>query len=139
MSSASVSVAQTAYYVAATGNDANNGRSPATPFLSLAKVNSLTLQAGDSVLFRRDDTFRGTLTIRRSGSATRPVVFDAYGSGAKPVLAGSVALTNWTSVGGNVWQTSCPSCGSAVTGVYRSGTPLPLGRYPNPDAPSTLR
>lgn len=132
----SAALAQTTYYVAATGNDANTGRSPATPFLSLAKVNSLALQAGDSVLFRRGDTFRGTLVIRRSGSAARPIVFSAYGSGAKPILAGSVPVTNWTNVGGNVWQASCASCGPTVTGVYRNDTALPLGRYPNYDAPN---
>lgn len=128
--------AQTNYYVANAGNDASNGTTAGTPFQSLAKVNTLTLQPGDSVLFRRGDTFRGTLTIRRSGSASRPIVFAAYGSGQKPVLAGSVPIVNWSSVGTNVWQASCSACGSQVTGVYRDNTALPLGRYPNIDAPN---
>ncbi len=128
--------AQTTYYVANSGNDANNGTSVSTPFQSLAKVSGLSLNPGDQVLFRRGDTFRGTLTIRRSGSASRPVIFDAYGSGAKPILSGSTPVTNWTSAGNNIWQAPCPSCGNAVTGVYRNGTALPLGRYPNADGPN---
>ncbi|MBD2701413.1 right-handed parallel beta-helix repeat-containing protein [Spirosoma sp. BT702] len=122
---------QTNYYVASNGNDANDGRSTASPFQSLAKVNSLSLRAGDGILFRRGDTFQGTLLIRQSGSANAPIVVDAYGNGNKPVLAGSVSVSGWSSSGGNIWQASCPTCGSRVSGVYSNGSPLPLGRYPN--------
>lgn len=127
----SAAFAQTTYYVAANGNDANNGRSDGAAFLTLSKVSSLTLQPGDQVLFRRGDTFRGTLQIRQSGSGGNPIVVDAYGSGSKPVLAGSALVTGWTATGGNVWQATCSACGSRVTGLYRDGTALPLGRYPN--------
>lgn len=131
-----VGLAQTTYYVAADGNDANDGRSAASPFQTLGKVNSLNLQAGDQVLFRRGDTFRGTLTIRRSGWAGQPIGFDAYGAGAKPTLSGSVPVTGWTNLGGGVWQATCPTCGSQVTGLHRNNAALPLGRYPNFDTPN---
>jgi parallel beta-helix repeat protein len=127
---------QTTYYVSNAGNDAHSGRSADAPFQSIAKVNALSLKPGDQVLFRRGDTFRGTVQIRQSGTAGSPIVVDAYGSGAKPVLAGSVPVTGWTSVGPNTWQATCPECGSQVTGLFRDGTPLPLGRYPNADAPN---
>ncbi|MBO0939685.1 right-handed parallel beta-helix repeat-containing protein [Fibrella sp. HMF5335] len=126
--------AQTTYYVASSGNDNNNGLSAAAPFQSLSKVNSLPLQAGDQVLFRRGDTFRGTLLLTRAGSAAQPVVFDAFGSGSKPVLAGSLPIGNWTSLGNNIWQASASVLGGQVTGVYSNGTALPLGRYPNLNA-----
>ncbi|AUD01461.1 PA14 domain-containing protein [Spirosoma pollinicola] len=123
--------AQTTYYVANSGNDANNGRSEGSPFQTLAKINSLSLQAGDVVLFRRGDTFRGNLQIRQSGASGRPIIIDAFGSGNKPILAGSVQVSNWNNIGNNVWEAACPSCGSRVTGVYRNASTLPLGRYPN--------
>ncbi|MBC3787725.1 right-handed parallel beta-helix repeat-containing protein [Spirosoma utsteinense] len=129
-------MAQTTYFVAATGSDASSGRSIVTPFQSLTKVNSLLLVPGDSILLRRGDTFRGGLVIRQSGAADKPIVFDAYGSGPKPVITGSAPITNWTNIGGNVWQAPCRECGSRLTGLYRNGTALPLGRYPNPEAPS---
>ncbi|GAB4024709.1 right-handed parallel beta-helix repeat-containing protein [Spirosoma koreense] len=125
---------QTTYYVANTGNDQNAGTAPGTPFQSLTKVNQLALQPGDVVRFRRGDTFRGTLLVRQSGAAGRPIVYEAYDSGSSPTLAASVLLTNWTNIGGNVWQAACQTCGSSVTGVYRDETALPLGRYPNLNA-----
>ena len=130
------SFAQTTYYVASNGSDNNTGRSTTSPFQTLAKVNSLMLQSGDSVLFRKNDTFKGTLTIRRSGAAGRPIVFDAYGTGHKPVLSGSVPVINWITTGSNIWQASCAACGNSLTGLYRNGTALPLGRYPNGNAPN---
>ena len=125
---------QTTYFIASNGNDANDGRSDASPFLSLSKINSISLRAGDVVLFRRGDTFQGTLQLSQSGSSTNPIVIDAYGSGNKPVLAGSVTVNSWTNIGNNVWQATCSACGSRVTGLYRDNTSLPLGRYPNLDA-----
>ncbi|WP_170069424.1 right-handed parallel beta-helix repeat-containing protein [Spirosoma pollinicola] len=129
-------LAQTTYFVSGAGNDATDGRSFNAAFRSIDRVNQLTLKAGDSLLFRRGDVFRGTLLIRQSGSATRPILIGAYGNGAKPVLTGSVSVTNWVNLGNNRWQAPCPDCGSRVTGMYRNGVSLPLGRYPNPDAPN---
>ena len=122
--------AQTTYYVASSGNDADDGRSMATPFQTLAKVNTLSLRPGDVVLLRRGDTFRGALSIRQSGTADKPIVINAYWSGNKPIIAGSAIVSGW-SRSGNVWQATCPSCGNQVTGLYRNEVSLPLGRYPN--------
>ena len=97
----------------------------------MGKVSALSLQPGDQILLRRGDTFRGTLFVRQSGTADRPVIIDAYRSGSKPIVAGSVPVSNWTNVGNNTWQAGCSGCGDQVTGVYRNGAILPLGRYPN--------
>ncbi|GAB4024867.1 hypothetical protein GCM10028773_48790 [Spirosoma koreense] len=123
--------AQTNYFVASNGNDNNDGRSSANPFQTLAKVNSLSLRPGDVIQFRRGDTFRGTLVINQSGTSGAPIGIDAYGSGARPVLAGSALVSNWTSVGANLWQASFQAGGSRVSGVYNNGVALPLGRFPN--------
>lgn len=122
---------QTSYYLAADGNDANTGLAVDAPFKTLDGINRVSLQPGDNVLLRRGDTFRGTLVVAQSGLAGRPIVIDAYGSGNKPVIAGSLPVTNWTNIGNSTWQANCPSCGSQVTGVYRNAVALPLGRYPN--------
>ncbi len=124
-------LAQTTYYVANSGNDANAGQSPDAPFLTLAKINTLTLRPGDAVLFRRGDTFRGTLTIRQAGTPTAPIRIDAYGTGERPTLSGSVPITNWVQAGTNRWQAPCPDCGNRVTGLFADTGQLPLGRYPN--------
>ena len=72
------------YYVSCDGNDDNDGLSPSTSWKSLAKVSSAKLNKGDGVLFRRGDTFRGSV-IAQPG-----VTYGAYGEGEKPVLYGWV-------------------------------------------------
>ena len=133
---APVAAAQTTYYLAGNGSDAADGRSTQTPWQSLSKISAQSLRAGDRVLFRRGDTFRGTLTIRQSGAPGSPIVVDAYGTGTNPVIAGSVPVTNWVSAGNNIWQAGCSACGNRVTGLYRNDIALPLGRYPNGSAAS---
>ena len=131
VSSLSTVKAQKVYYVSASGSDANTGLSEQAPFQSLTRLNALSLQAGDQILFRRGDVFAGSLSIRYSGSASSPITLDAYGTGAKPKLVGSRPITNWSSLGNNRWQATCEACGSQLTGLFLNNQALPLGRYPN--------
>ncbi|HEY5405733.1 MAG TPA: hypothetical protein VIJ92_01540, partial [Ginsengibacter sp.] len=52
----------TNYYIAASGNDANNGTSTSTPWKTLSKLNSFfsSLKAGDNVYLNRGDVFYGS-------------------------------------------------------------------------------
>lgn len=78
----SVVIQSTCYYVSNEGDDANDGRSPASAWRTLAKVSATPMQAGDGVRFRRGDVFRGFLQ-------TYPgVTYAAYGEGEKPKLYG---------------------------------------------------
>jgi hypothetical protein len=53
------------------------------------------LAAGDNVNFKRGEIFRGnTFNIPASGTNGNPVTFDAYGSGAKPVLTKLIDYSN---------------------------------------------
>lgn len=69
------------YYVAAAGDDRANGRSPATAWRSVERVNRAQLKPGDKVLFKAKDRFPGVLTPRRSGQPGRKILFSSYGSG----------------------------------------------------------
>jgi len=84
------------YYVSSLGNDTNNGLSITTPWKTLSKVqSSMSLFiAGDSILFRRGDSFSGVLSITRSGALNSPIVFGAYGTGDKPKFIGTGATIN---------------------------------------------
>jgi parallel beta-helix repeat protein len=126
----------TDYYVASNGSDTNNGTSTTTPFKTIVKINSLTLEAGDNVFFRRGDVFRGKLNLTKSGNAANPITVDAYGNGENPVISGASVVSNWTSMTDNIWQATCNDCGTSVTGVYKGANALPLGRFPNADAPN---
>ncbi|OLY92553.1 Ig-like domain-containing protein [Cnuella takakiae] len=128
----------TNYYFAANGDDARTATqasSPATPWRSLTKLNAIvpTLKPGDSVLFRRGDTFYGSVKVTVSGTATAPLVFGAYGSGAKPVINAFKKLTSWTSKGNGLYEATDAALGSRINVVSINGTNQPIGRWPNAD------
>jgi len=101
------SISATTYYVSSSsGNDANPG-SQAQPFQTLAKVNGLALVPGDIVFLKRGDVWNEQLIPPASGTSTSPITFDAYGSGAAPVLAPVISLSGatWTHNSGNIYTT----------------------------------
>jgi hypothetical protein len=67
-----------------TGNDNNNGISIKTPWKCLEKLEGITFQPGDSILFARNSVFQGGLTFISSGKAERPIVISNYGTGSLP-------------------------------------------------------
>ena len=97
--------AQTTYYVDATnGDDNNNGTSPATAWQTIDKINQQTLTAGDSILFKRDEVWRGELKPQNSGNSNNWIVFSDYGTGARPQLLGSEQITGWVLYSGNIYK-----------------------------------
>jgi hypothetical protein len=107
----SVSTGST-YYVAATGNDSNDGRSTAAPWLTIAKVNAATLGAGDAVLFRGGDVFTGEVQVFASpGTAAHPITFGSYGTGR-------ATISNSTGHGFNIYEVA----GVAVRDLILAGS-----------------
>ena len=101
----------TTYYVDATfGNDDNIGTTPETAWKTIDKVNTAMLNAGDSVLFRRGEVFRGNI-VPVSGSDPYYITYGAYGTGEKPKLFGSYnrnATNYWIDEGENIWKSVPP-------------------------------
>lgn len=100
-------VANSAYYVdASTGNDNNNGRSPATAWRTISKVNASSFVAGDQILFKRGEVWREQLRNSSGGAAGKPITYGAYGSGQKPSIRGSDRYDSedvWKSEENNLW------------------------------------
>ena len=102
----------TNYYISAKGNDAANGLSPRTSWLTIAKINRSTFSPGDSILFKRGDAWREgeALYGLSNGAPGHPVVFGAYGKGAKPLILASKDISSpsfWTkSSENNIWKTT---------------------------------
>ncbi|MBN1792906.1 hypothetical protein JW826_04460 [Candidatus Woesearchaeota archaeon] len=101
----------TVYYVDATsGNDSNLGTSVLEPFQSISKVNGLNLQPGDSVLFKRGESWRfaeDAYLDAKSGSDSGYIYYGSYGSGNRPLFLGSYEMNNgsiWSSMGLNIWE-----------------------------------
>ncbi len=97
------------YFVSEDGDDSADGTSPDHPWRTLSKVNGRALLPGDSVVFRRGDTFRETLVIGFSGTAEKPITFGTYGEGDKPRILGSEAVSGWSAAGeANLWHSIDP-------------------------------
>ena len=91
------------YYVDATlGSDASaDPTNIATPWQTIAKVNSTLTgdQSDTNVLFKKGETWREQLTVPGSGTSGHPFTFGAYGSGADPILNGSIVVEGFDSFG----------------------------------------
>lgn len=94
------------YYIANTGDDARDGTDPRAPRRSLQKLN-----AGDTVKFRRGDTFYGRI------EPPPHTAYTSYGEGPKPVISQykRALPSSWEAMGGNVWRLDLADIG-AYTG-----------------------
>ena len=131
----------TTYYFSATGNDSYSGvqaQNPATPWRTITKLNSIfsTLQPGDSILFKRNEVFDGTIRVNNSGSASAKIYLGAYGTGAHPIISGFQAVSGWTNSGSGIWQADCTACGINLNTVTINGAMKALGRTPNISDPN---
>jgi parallel beta-helix repeat protein len=115
------------YYLSEKGNDSNIGIQ-ISPWRTLEKLSlqMKLLKPGDSILFERGSTFYGTLEIASSG-----IYAGTYGSGAKPVIRGSIAIKQWKYFKDNIWVAPCPECDSRPGNLFINGVAQLLGRYPN--------
>lgn len=133
------------YYVSSSaGSDANSGLSQSAPFATVSRVNSLALAPGDRVLFKCGDVWRtDPLSITRSGLAGQPVTFGSYPAGCadRPVLSGAQPVSGWGLYSENIYSADLAAgvnagrFGFDVNQLFRGEQRLPLGRWPDLDAP----
>ena len=101
-------VAAETRYLANAGDDAADGRTPATAWRTIGRLNA-GLPAGGRGLLRRGDVFHGTIRVKGGPDAAHSTAITAYGEGAKPVITTAVRVptgTNvWALVGRNIWKT----------------------------------
>ncbi len=116
------------YYVSEDGNDENSGTSPGQAWRTLDKVNSYQFWAGDQILFKRGNIWRGTITCNYSGSKGKPIIYGAFGEGANPIIYGSEVITGWTLHEGNIYKATVTS----VPGqIFVDGIRFRIARYPD--------
>lgn len=122
----------TNYYISSTGSDGNNGTSTGTPWQTIAKVNTQfsSFAAGDSILFKRGDTFFGALVAAKSGTNGSSIVIGAYGTGVKPVITGLTTLSSWSLVSTGIYKAAVNAKGT-LNFVAVNGKPVQLARQPN--------
>lgn len=80
------------FYVSPSGNDNNDGRTPATAWSSPFKVVLSTFQPGDRILFEGGKTFNGLIYLDANdrGTASHPIVVTSYGTGRATLQPGTL-------------------------------------------------
>jgi parallel beta-helix repeat protein len=120
------------YHVAADGDDSRAPAvvsDPATPWKTLAKVQSRTFVPGDSILLRRGDTWREALTLKQSGTAALPIHIGAYGTATEaPTLDGTLRIPGTSTGNLRIAKLSDPR---AVKTVLVGRDPIPVSRFPD--------
>jgi hypothetical protein len=118
----------TNYYVDATGgDDDNSGTTTVAPWETIAKVNSSSFSPGDSILFKRGETWEEVLIVPSSGSAGGgDITFGAYDSGDDPIIKipkiGISSGSLWTELDDtDIYYTTLDDPDS-VGWLYKSGT-----------------
>lgn len=124
--------AATDYYVKNGGNDLSQGTSDGAAWVTLEKVNSVfsSLKPGDRILFKRGDTFYGTIRITKSGTSGSPITIGAYGTGDKPVITGFTTVTSWTSEGNGIYSAQL-TAEDLTNMVVIDGKQYAMGRWPD--------
>jgi hypothetical protein len=126
------------YYVKPTGNNALDGLTDATAWATLAKVRSSipSMTEGAKVYLKRDCVWQNELLYANStyspGTAANPFIIGAYGTGAKPIITGSIdgVAASWANMGSNIWRTLCTSIdvGNVIVNT-KSGTQAVCHKY----------
>ncbi len=129
----------TSYVSSSEGNDDNDGLSEDTPFATVAKVNALDLQPGDSVRFKCGDVWRAEqLVISWSGAEGDPITIGSYPTACadQPVLSGARPIEGWSLHEGNIYVAALAASDfpMGINQLFRDGQRLTMGRWPNLDA-----
>ena len=71
------------------GDDNNNGLSPSAALKTLAKASTLSLKAGDKLLLKGGQVFKGTLILDSvSGKPALPVIISSYANSRAIIMSG---------------------------------------------------
>lgn len=95
----------------------------ASVYKTMADINAGSFSAGDQVLWRRGQEWRERLLVPSGGASGNPVVYGAYGSGAKPIFNPCQLLNSgWSVYSGNVWQVTTQAPDSAPLMIWFNDT-----------------
>lgn len=102
------------YYVSSsTGSDNSDGLTESTAWKTITRINQHSLSPGDTVCFKRGDTWRfpaDAYLTPKNGNPSGYIAYDAYGVGPKPLFFGSVeknSPSDWTETSTpNIWTTA---------------------------------
>ncbi|MGA9041175.1 MAG: right-handed parallel beta-helix repeat-containing protein [Terriglobales bacterium] len=135
-----ISNAPATYYISASsGDDNNDGQSPAHAWQHLWKIYDKSaskdpFRPGDSIRLKRGDQWDGQIRLQATGTAQEPITIGAYGQGAKPLIYGDNQEARWESVAGHpgIYTTDLGE-GSIPGSIFLDGKNLttiyPIGAF----------
>ena len=108
---ATIQLSATTYYIDfSSGNDALLGTTITAPWKTINKINISNFQPGDSILFKKGESWKEYLNFPSSGNAFNSIVVGSYGKGAFPIITGVNVYEGWdnpitwTLVGNTIWS-----------------------------------
>ncbi len=147
----SVIPAPTFYVDATGGRDSNDGLTVASAWQTLDRVNSESVSPGSTVLFKRGEVWRGQIKAR-SGTAQRSTLYGAWGTGAKPMILGSLnrkspgvwiqGIGHWSDRegvgdmwrnGGPLWRCTTPFDTDVGNLIFNGGTSVGFKKWSQKD------
>jgi hypothetical protein len=109
------------FYLDCSAQQSGNGTRD-SPWTSVKTVSTFTFRPGDHLLLKRGASCMGTLTPQGSGIAGSPIVIDAYGNGAQPVIDGGSSEEALKLLNQQYWEiNNLEIKGGNRYGVYVSG------------------
>ncbi len=119
-----VVVGLTYYLDQTSGSDSADGLSVANAWKTVGKVNGETFNPGDTILFKKGETWREQLTVPSGGVPGGSILFSTYGSGTvAPRITGTDLITGWTLDSGSVYQATFNN-GITTFLLLENGVPL---------------
>jgi parallel beta-helix repeat protein len=91
-----IGMCSTYYFSSSSGNDTYSGTSSQAPWKSLGRIETTTLLPGDSILLKKGDSWKETISLSSSGTEEKVIRISAYGDGNRPVLKGAETITGWS-------------------------------------------
>jgi len=112
------------YYVNSAGDDSYSGTKETHndigtdgPWKTIAKVNSVILNAGDTVKFNCGDVWYEQLVINYSGTTGSPINWGSYVGNTvttPPLISGFTKLSFLTQIRDGIWQASNPNLNTFI-------------------------
>jgi hypothetical protein len=116
------------YFVSPSGSDGNAGNISA-PFKTIQHAASIA-EPGDKVEIRAG-TYHETVTPAHSGTASAPIIFEAY-NGENVTVSGADPITGWSNYKNDIYEASMPwDLGTGDNQIFVGNQALNEARFPN--------
>jgi hypothetical protein len=118
----------TSWFVSPSGSNGNPG-TLAAPFQTIQAAANVA-KAGDHVEIETG-TYHETVTPKASGTATAPIIFEAY-NGESVTVSGADPIIGWSNYSGSIYKASMPwDLGEGNNEVFVDGQAMNEARWPN--------